>query len=106
MCCESEVTCVERASWWCLEWVSVVQLVGMIGCCRLVNLVVVAADWSTLLLLLQTGQPCCCCRLVNLSADLTGISKLSFSDDDDDQAVEALFAPAIPDEGEISCCCC
>jgi len=38
-------------------------------------------------------------RLVNLSADLTGISKLSFSDDDDDQAVEALFAPAIPDEG-------
>ena len=64
MRCESEVACVERASWRCLEWVSVIQLVGKIGCCRLVNLVVVIAYWSSLLL--QTGQACCCCRLVNL----------------------------------------
>jgi len=38
-------------------------------------------------------------RLVNFSADLTGMSKLSLTDDDDDQSVEALFAPAIPAEG-------
>ena len=41
--------------------------------------------------------------MVNLSAYLTGISKLSFSDDDDDEAAEALFVPAIPDEGVLSC---